>query len=315
MPLTVRQFYDEGREALDLRVAQGGEHLDREIEEPSFNRPGLAFSGFFRYFAHRRIQVLGLAEMTYLKSLAPAVRRERLSAFYGRQVPCLLLARSFQPPKDLASLARRHGVSILRSGLVTGELLRRAAVIIETVVSPRQRVQGTMVDILGLGVLIEGEPGVGKSETALGLVRRGYSLVADDLTVLQRRATNTLFGSASEATRYHMEIRGLGIIHVPSLFGVASVREEKRLDLIVRLVRAMPQEQEERTGLTTVERDVLGVPVPCVTIPVAPGRDTTNIVEAAALNHRLKQLGHDAVKELDARMMRRLAGEAVRQGD
>ena len=164
-----------------------------------------------------------------------------------------------------------------------------------------------MVDIMGIGVIIEGPPGVGKSETALGLIMRGHSLVADDLTDLRRAGAGEILGSAVAATRYHMEIRGLGIIHVSSLFGVAAVRREKRLDAIVRLERALAPSEEERTGLETVSRDVLGVPIPCITIRVAAGRDITNIVETAALNLRLKLLGHDAVKELDARLRQTLA--------
>ena len=180
---------------------------------------------------------------------------------------------------------------------------------------PTTRYQGTMVDIMGIGVLIEGEPGVGKSETALGLVTRGYSLVADDLTELRRVSSGEVLGSAIDVTRYHMEIRGLGIIHVPSLYGLAAVRREKRLDMIVRLERAMSQADEERTGLEQRTREILGMAIPHYTIPVAAGRDITNIVEAAALNFRLKQLGHDAAKELDQRLMDRLLAERQRSSD
>lgn len=310
MPLTVRRFYEKGREPLSLTVTEGGAHLDRIISEEVLNRPGLALSGFLRYFARRRIQVFGLAEVTYLKALAPEERQARLASFFDAGVPCVVLSRKMNASPDLLALARAHGVPVLRSNLITSRFIREAAVLIEDLVAPRQRYQGTMVDIQGIGVMIEGDPGVGKSETALGLIGRGYSLVADDLTELRRASSGEIVGRAADVTRYHMEIRGLGIIHVPSLFGVTSVRREKRLDMIVRLERALSTAEEERTGLVQNTREVLGVAIPHYTIPVAAGRDIVNIVEAAALNFRLRQLGHDAAKELDQRLMAFLSGDA-----
>ncbi len=315
MSLTVRQFLEAGRVVLELDVFQGGEHLDRAVPEPAINRPGLALAGFLRYFAHRRIQVIGLAELTYLKGLSPEERVARIRAFFEAEIPCLVFARSIRPVREIRQMAREFRVPILRSQLITGRFVQLAAVLIEDLTAPRQRYQGTMVDIMGIGVIIEGPPGVGKSETALGLVARGHSLVADDLVELRRSSLGEVFGTASDITRFHMEIRGLGIIHVPSLYGVTSVRREKRLDMIVRLERALGPEEEERTGLDQGSRDVLGVPIPFFRIPVVAGRDISLIVEAAALNFRLRQLGHDAAKELDQRIMERLGAERIRSGD
>ncbi len=315
LSLTVRRFYEAGRHRLDLSVESGEEHLDRLIPEEVLNRPGLALAGFLRYFAHKRLQVLGLAEMTYLRSLSAEERHARLATFFDRGIPCVILSRHMKALPEMLSLARARGVPVLRTGLITSRFQREASVLIEDLVAPRLRYQGTMVDIMGIGVLIEGEPGVGKSETALGLVTRGYSLVADDLTELRRVSSGEVLGSAIDVTRYHMEIRGLGIIHVPSLYGLAAVRREKRLDMIVRLERAMSQADEERTGLEQRTREILGMAIPHYTIPVAAGRDITNIVEAAALNFRLKQLGHDAAKELDQRLMDRLLAERQRSSD
>jgi len=313
--MTVRQFVEGGQRTLELEVFSGAEHLDRVVPEPAINRPGLALAGFLRYFAHRRIQVLGLAELTYLKGLSPEERIRRLTDFFQADVPCVVFARSIRPPPEVRDLASRHHVPLLRSHLITGRFVQLAAVVIEDLTAPRMRYQGTMVDIMGIGVIIEGPPGVGKSETALSLIARGHSLVADDLVELRRLGIGEILGTAPDLTRYHMEIRGLGFIHVPSLYGLASVRREKRVDMIVRLERVLDSSEEERTGLEQNTRDVLGVEIPYYRIPVVAGRDISLIVEAAALNFRLRQLGHDAAKELDERIMLRLSRERIRSSD
>ncbi len=313
--MTVRQFFEGGQRTLELEVFSGAEHLDRVVPEPAINRPGLALAGFLRYFAHRRIQVIGLAELTYLKGLAPEERIRRLTDFFEADVPCVVFARSIKPPPEVRDLAARHRVPLLRTHLITGRFVQLAAVVIEDLTAPRMRYQGTMVDIMGIGVIIEGAPGVGKSETALSLIARGHSLVADDLVELRRLGVGEILGTAPDLTRYHMEIRGLGLIHVPSLYGLASVRREKRVDMIVRLERVLDSSEEERTGLEQKTRDVLGVEIPYYRIPVVAGRDISLIVEAAALNFRLRQLGHDAAKELDERIMARYSRERIRSSD
>ncbi len=315
MSLTVRQFFEAGQQPLGLEVFQGEEHLDRQIPEPAVNRPGLALAGFLRYFAHRRIQVIGLAELTYLKGLSPEERSRRVRAFFEAQVPCVVFARQIRPSREFRTMARAYRVPLLRSHLITGRFVQLAAVLIEDLTAPRMKYQGTMVDIMGIGVIIEGEPGVGKSETALGLIARGYSLVADDLVELRRSSLGEIFGKAPDITRFHMEIRGLGIIHVPSLYGITAVRREKRLDMIVRLERALSADEEERTGLDQQNRDVLGVSIPLFRVPVVAGRDISLVVEAAALNFRLKQLGHDAVKELDQRILEQIGLERLQHGE
>ena len=195
--------------------------------------------------------------------------------------------------------------------MITSRFINAATIIMENLTSPHMRAQGTMVDIMGIGVLLEGEPGIGKSETALALIKAGHSLVADDSTALRRDSTGMIIGSAVDIIRYHMEIRGLGIIHVPSLFGVASVRGEMRLDLIVHLHRPDLEMEDDRTGLARQTRNVLDVNIPLITIPVAAGRDLAHVVEVAALNERLKQLGHDAAKELDEKLVLALTQKKV----
>jgi len=307
MALTVREFYEQAADSLGLEVETGGDYLDNLVREESLNRPGLALAGFFQYFAHRRVQVIGLAEYTYLKSLPDPERQERVRLFFEKQIPAIVITRNRHAFLELRTLAEQYRVPVMRTPMITSKFINAATLIMEKLSSPRMRAQGTMVDIMGIGVLIEGAPGIGKSETALTLIERGHSLVADDIAVLRRDSDGTIVASAVEITRYHMEIRGLGIIHVPSLFGVASMRSEKRLDLIVRLHRADPNADSDRTGLSPQNRDVLGVTIPFVALPIAAGRDMAPVVEVAALNQKLKHLGHDAAKELDEKIVRVLA--------
>lgn len=303
MPLTVRQFYEAAHQELKLTVASGEEHLDHELTEYSLNRPGLAMAGYLQYFARRRIQVLGLAEYHYLTSLDSDSRRARLEQVLKKRIPALVITRNRRVTQDIKELASRYRVPVLRTSMITGHFMNEATLLIESLAAPTTRSHGTTVDIMGVGVMVEGEPGIGKSEAALTLIERGHSLVADDITVLRREAGNVLIASSVEITRYHMEIRGLGIIHIPSLFGVASIRTETRLDLIVRLQRLSPQIELDRTGLNPTTRQVLGVEVPLITLPVDAGRDLANVIEVAALNQRLKKLGHDAAKELDDKLI------------
>jgi HPr kinase/phosphorylase len=305
--ITVADFFEAGREMLQLDWEVNEKSaVGREITEVALNRPGLALAGFHRYFAHRRIQVMGLAEMTYLGSLPAAERTDRVRAL--GQVPAFVMSRGRHLPNYIRQAVAESKVPVMRTHLVTGHFMNAATVLLQNLTSPRIRVPGTLVEINGVGVLLEGEPGIGKSEIALALIKRGHSLVADDTTILTRDSTGIIQGSAVEITREHMEIRGLGIIHVPSLFGISSMRNERRLDLIIRMQKSpLGEEDIDRTGLDTATRNVLGVEIPLITVPVAAGRDLTNVVEVAALNQRLKMMGHNAAKELDEKLKLALA--------
>lgn len=301
--VSVRQFHEAGQVPLDLEVAEGADHMDRPITEEAMNRPGLALAGFFKHFAHRRIQVVGMAELAYLKSLSGADRKQRLVQIFERHIPAMVLTRGRQPLPEMLEYARQFRIPVLKSGMITSHFINAATIIIEDLASPLIRYQGTMVEIMGIGVLLTGQPGIGKSETALALIERGHSLISDDLTVLRKDSTGVVVASADTITRYHMEIRGLGLIHIPSLFGVSSMRREMRLDMVINLIRHETNNDYDRTGLTSDSIDFFGVRIPYLTIPVAAGRDIANVVEVSALNQKLKQLGHDAAKELDAKLI------------
>ncbi len=304
---TLREFVAEGGDRLQMEVVVGGAGLEHEVLEPMCNRPGLALTGFYGFFAWRRIQVIGQAEQAYLDSLEADVRLARVKALLDRGAYCLIFACGMEVPPAVAELASRAGVVVCRTELLTRVFFHQATFVLERLRAPKIRLYGTTVEVAGLGVMLEGAPGLGKSETALGLIKHGNALVADDLTCLRKdMAANMLFASASPATRNYMEIRGIGIIHVPSVFGVTAVRAEKRLNLVVTLKGMKETEGElDRTGEERQTRTILGVEVPQITIPVAAGRDLVNLVETAAQQYKLIAAGHDAVKALDAQLCAR----------
>lgn len=306
--VTVEDFLNAGRDKLELDLVAGQAGLGRRIEEAAVNRPGLALTGFYQYFAPRRIQTMGHAEMAYLHSLADTERRARLKQLFDHHIPCLVVTRRHRILPEIEELAESSRTPVMRTPLITKHFVNAATIVMENLTAPRVTLQGTMVEILGVGVLLAGRAGVGKSETALALIKKGHSLVADDVTSFRLDSSGMVIGSPVGVTRYHMEIRGLGIIHVPSLFGVASVRNEKKLDLIITLCSPDSITAEDRSGQAVGSREVLGVSIPNIEIPVAPGRDVANIVEVAALDQMLKRLGHDAAKELDEKLIAVLAG-------
>lgn len=308
--MNLKMLWEQGREELELEIAAGEKYLDRDVTEKAINRPGLALTGFFQYFAHKRIQVFGLAELTYLKSLSSKERENRLREFFGRHIPALVISRHRHMPPIVAELAEEFKTPVFRTPMITSHFINECTVLVESLTAPRKRTQGTMLDIMGVGVLLRGKPGIGKSETALSLIERGYSLVSDDVTDVRRISPVCIMGCANKVTRYHMEIRGLGIIHVPSLFGVASIRGETAVDLVIDLEPPETVGEHDRTGTKQEYVKILGVEIPRVALPVMPGRDMANIVEVTALNQKLKQLGHDAAKELDDRLVVRMRKRA-----
>ncbi len=312
MAITVQDLWDEGAERLSLSVIAGEKYLGRKLPEIAMNRPGLALTGFFQYFANQRLQIFGLAEFTYLKSLSDKEKSQRLEELFKQQIPGIIITRNRKASKEILELAERYKVPVIRTTMVTMNFVNECTVLLEKLTAPRERIQGTMMEIMGIGVLLRGDPGIGKSETALSLIERGYSLVSDDVTEIRKTSRGRIVCWANEVTRYHMEIRGLGIIHVPSLFGVSSIRRQTELDVVIELNK--PSGDEDRTGVHPESVDLMGVEVPCIRLPVRSGRDMANIVEVTALNQKLKELGHDAAKELDEKVINRLTRGRVKHG-
>ena len=303
---TLREFVAAGRERLKLSVVVDA-GLDHLVAEPMMYRPGLALTGFFGNFAHKRIQVVGKAERAYLTSLGKAERMERLKALFDHGAYCIVFAAGMGVSEEIKDIARQAGGTILASPLLTRNLIHASTFVLETLSAPTVRLYATTVEVAGLGVMMRGDPGVGKSETAMGLIKRGNALVADDFTCLRKDvANNILYASAGGSTRNYMEIRGIGILHVPSIFGVTAVRAEKQLDLLVTFRRMEDVNGElDRVGDEWVTTEILGVPVPEIVIPVSVGRDLVNLVEIAAQQFKLRSAGYDPVAALDEQLKRR----------
>jgi len=313
--VTVEQFYTHHATALQLKLVAGASGLNRRIREVTVNRPGLALTGFFQYFAHKRIQVIGSAEITYLKSLPKKTLRSRLRGLFERDIPCLIFSRNISPPRVALEEAEEADTPVFRCPLITMQLINKATLFLDVEFAPKCIEHGTTIDILGIGVLIKGASGVGKSECALALIERGHSLVADDVTRCYLLDGRELMGTAPETTRHHMEVRGLGIIDVGAIFGVGSIRKEKRIDLVVQLKDWHEVSEIDRIGLDQEWYKVLGIRLPLVTIPVRPGRDIARLVEVAALDQKLKSMGHNAAQEFNERLIRAMhAPAATRSG-
>ena len=301
--VTVEQFFARHAKSLQLKLEGEQIGFNRRIREPTINRPGLALAGFYTYFAHKRVQVLGAAEQSYLQSLTKAGRQERFSALCNQKIPCLVASRGFHLPPDLLAIAAAAGVAVFRTPMITMKFINAATIALELDFSPSVTEFGSMVDILGVGVLIRGSSGVGKSEAALGLIERGYSLVADDVTKIKSLEGRELMATAPDLTRYHMEVRGIGIINVVSIFGIGAIRIEKRLDLVVTLKDWQDLEEVDRIGLDRELYEILKIRVPHITIPVRPGRDIARLIEVAAMDQKLKGLGLNSAVEFNEKLL------------
>src|SRR3989440_5698177 len=301
--VTVESFFTGHGEKLALRLEGPRVGFYRKIREPTINRPGLALSGFFSYFAQKRVQVLGAAENTYLKSLSPKLRVKRFRALCEQKIPCVVISRGAHLDDALMAVAADEEIAIFRTPMITMKFINAATIALEMDFSPTVTEFGSMVDVLGVGVLIRGESGIGKSECVLQLIERGYSLVADDVTRITSLEGRELIATAPELTRYHMEVRGIGIINVASIFGIGSIRIEKRVDLVVTLQDWQEVEEVDRIGLDQGYYEILKLQVPHITIPVRPGRDIARLIEVAAMDQKLKGLGRNSAVEFNDKLL------------
>ena len=301
--VTVESFYQAHGETLQLKLEGKQVGFHRKIREPTINRPGLALSGFYSYFAEKRVQVLGAAENTYLKSLSARVRIQRFRELCAQKIPCLIVSRGAHLAPELVAVAEEEEVAIFRTPMITMKFINAATIALEVDFAPSVTEFGSMVDILGVGVLIRGQSGIGKSECVLGLIERGYSLVADDVTRIKSFEGRELVATAPELTRYHMEVRGIGIINVASIFGIGAIRIEKRLDLVATLKDWQELEEVDRIGLDQEFYEILKLQVPHVTIPVRPGRDIARLIEVAAMDQKLKGLGRNSALEFNTKLL------------
>lgn len=307
--VTVERFYSTEADALQLKLIAGASGLNKIIREPTVNRPGLVLAGHTKYFAMRRVQVIGNAEATYLKSLPVEERIKRYKTLFSYKIPCLVFCRNIKPDRYLLKIAEEKDVPVFSTPLITMKFINLATIALEMMFSPKETVMGSMVDIMGMGVIIKGESGIGKSESVLALIERGYSLVSDDVVLVTLLEGHELIGRSPELTRNCMEVRGIGIINVQLMFGIRSIRNEKRVDLVVTLKEWDKVEEIDRLGMEEEYTYILGVRVPHITIPVRPGRDIARLIEVAALYTKLKATGYNAATELNERLVRKMSEE------
>jgi HPr kinase/phosphorylase len=313
-PVTVAVLLGTRAEALGLRfeVLGGTSGLVRPITSPHVQKTGLAFAGYEEYLHAGRVLVLGESEVRFLERHTPDERSAIASRTLARDVPCILSTGPSPVPPEVLAVYNAAGIPILHTTALTGVTIARLTALLEDSLAERQMLHAVLMDILGLGVLITGESGIGKSECALDLIGRGHRLVADDSVEVRRRAESVIIGTCPELTRHHMELRGLGLVNVRELFGIASVRSSKRVEFVVQLDRWEPGRAYERLGLDDVFMEILGVKVPLVRMPVAPGRSVATLVEVAARNQLLRLRGYHAARSLASRLDQQLRNSEAR---
>ena len=280
-----------------------GDGNERLVESPEISRPGLAFAGFVAMFEPHRMQLIGKAEYQYLQELSPEKRRERLEEFFAMKPVAVILTTSLIPFVEMTETAQKHDVPLLVTKQRTSEFMAALIASLNIHLAPRITRHGVLVEVYGEGVLILGDSGIGKSETAIELVKRGHRLIADDAVEIKRVSSQTLVGSAPDLIRYYIELRGIGIVDVRRLFGMGSVRETERLDLVIKLEPWDPEKMYDRFGLDEETENILGIHVPSITIPVHPGRNLAIILEIAAMNNRQKKMGYNTAEEFNKRLL------------
>jgi HPr kinase/phosphorylase len=306
-PLKVRDLLERKGDPMQLEALTGDVGLDREIPTPEASSPGLALAGYTKRFAAHRVHILGETEVTYLASLDVKARRHALETLFGFDLPCVVISKGQEAPIELLELARAKGVAVIRTRLKTAEFYRRLKPFLDDAFAPTTTVHASLADVFGVGLLFFGRSGIGKSECVLDLVERGHRLVADDIVHISRRGNDVLIGRGHELARHHMEIRGVGLIDIRALFGIRSVRQQKRIEVVVQLDDWDATREYDRTGLDGQTTDVLDVTLPLVTVPLNPGKNLTVICEVVAMNHLLRYSGVDTARAFNDRLLKRLA--------
>ena len=310
--LTVRSLLDECS-GLKLVLLAGESGLGRRLTIHRIQKPGLALAGYVRQVHPERVQVLGATEVSYLGTLSDEDARRSLEAFIALNPACVVVTKGLEVPRLLLDIADRNGVPVLRTPLVSSAAIDAIQKHLELQLAPTASIHAVLLDVLGVGILLLGKSGIGKSEAALDLIMRGHRLVADDLVEVRRTSGEVLVGWASELIKHHMEVRGLGIINIKDMFGVAAVRDEKKIELVLELLRWDQTESHDRLGLDEMVYPILDVPVPLLRIPVSPGRNVSSLIEVAARNRLLQVRGHHSAREFQERLDRALADARERR--
>jgi len=292
-------YLSELIKAFELEVLYDPGTLDDiKITVADVTRPGLQLAGYFEHFGPDRIQLIGNMETAYLDKLSPEIRKKRLNALFAKNIPCLILTRNHEPHPEMIPCAKRRKIPILRTKQATSDFMSFLIKQLNVDLAPRISMHGVLVEVHGNGILILGESGVGKSETALEIVKRGHRLIADDQVEIRRVSETTLLGRAPEIIRHLIEIRGIGILDVKEMYGVSAVKLQENIDFVINLELWDEKKVYDRLGINDETTEILGIPVSSITIPVGPGRNLAIIVEAASINYRVKKMGHNAARNL-----------------
>lgn len=303
--ISVREFYDNYAKRLLLRLVTHPKTLSRStIRERSINRPALAVTGYFKYFAHKRVQLFGAGEMGFFREQKPDQRKLILEKMARKKIPCVIISRNLAPTPEMIEVFEAHGVPVFRTTLTSKAFTTEVTVLLEERFAPKTTVHGTLMDIRGIGTLVRGESGAGKSEAALALLERGHSLVADDLVRIKLLSDHTPVGFCDEVSRGFMECRGIGIINVEELFGIRFIRLEKKIELVVTFKDAADDLEIDRTGLERKNYEILGAQIPHMEIPLRTGRDMARLVEVAAMVQAARNLGHDSATDFNEKLLK-----------
>jgi HPr kinase/phosphorylase len=309
--LTVGQFLERTGGSLGLTDIGDGIGLSRPLPNADISSPGLVLAGYVDRFVSERLQVLGETEITYLLSLDDDSRKEILSKFFAFDMPAVIITKGQEPPEGLKDIAARAGIPLLSTTFKTAEFYRRIKPALENEFAETTTLHGSLADVFGVGLFFTGRSGIGKSECVLDLVERGHRLVADDLVITTRRGNDVLIGRGHELQRHHMEIRGVGLIDIPSIFGIRAVRQQKRIEVVVRLEEWDQNAKVERTGLDSETTTILGVEIPIITVLLNPGKNITVIAEVIALNHLLRYSGINPAEAFNQRLIGRMRQAAA----
>ena len=308
--ITVEQLYQDNRDQSSLAIVNNRAGFERKIRERELHRPGLALSGFVEVFTYWRIQIMGNTEIGFLNTLSDKDRLQAIYTVLSFDLPCIILTNNNQPPHEMIEIANHNAITLFSTPLSTTALIHHLSEYLDLVFAPQLIKHGSLVDVYGVGMLITGEAAIGKSEMALDLIERGHQLVADDVVQITRAGINRLEGAPSDLLSHHMEIRGLGIIDVRRMFGIRAIRGKKQIQIVLHLEQFDPQAEYERIGIDDRMCEILGVRVPIVVLPILPGKNLTVIAEVVALNHKLKQLGENAIQEFDHQLIEKMQKES-----
>jgi HPr kinase/phosphorylase len=316
MGVPVQEFLEAKQlKEFALEVVGGSAGLAKKLETSRIQKPGLLLTGLLEELHADRVQIFGAAEIGYLNSLAGDRLKASLSVLEKPDLPAIILTRGLGPPEFLLDLCNRRGIPLLKTPRTSSVFIEGFVKYLEERLAPSATLHGVLVDVLGVGILIIGKSGIGKSECALDLVSKGYRLVSDDVVIVKKMPPSVLFGTSTDLIRYHMEIRGIGIVNIKDLFGITAIRGKKQMDMVVELVKWEFDSEYERLGFEENTYDILGVPLPYLKIPVSPGRSVAPIVEVAARNQILKIMGHHSAKNLEAELQRSMSKTGAETGD